>query len=192
METTFVGDKRLVLQCDVKNRAQLGSMLAEALPITVDDLHLTVLHIGPAKSLYQEVRNVAGTSLERYELEMVSLLRKCIARSKDEYKAQVTGITVLDSSVQSHLVLLVNPSEELCLLRDYCRRHFMLFLEHCGIKSPELFAAQSRSISQHAPEWLPHITIGAGVRSVPAVKGLGEINLGRLYVRRSHKSQGVC
>jgi hypothetical protein len=187
VEVTFLGSKRLVLQCKVLNTNIVRSALPYISDGILDDLHLTVFHIGKSLDLFSEVSATAGVALDVYETRIVAYLRACVERSRSMYQGQVIASDVLRNDDRSYAVIKIAPEPALLDLRKWCRDSFLAMLQQNGIHNPENFMRGSSAIGQHSPEWLPHVTLSAGPPDGTVGKNLvrNTLEFGHLHVRRS-------
>ncbi|WP_141867664.1 hypothetical protein [Arthrobacter sp. SLBN-53] len=186
MKVTFLGSKRLVLQCDVISKEVIADELRDA-SLSFEDLHLTVFHIGKSRELYAEVAAISGVSLDAYEARMVTYLRQCTQRSRLTYQGEIISADLLESDGHTFSVLRIAPEATLLELRDWCRHSFLHLLKRNGIPDPEHFMQSSSVVQQHSPAWLPHVTLAAKStdRTLGAALVRRQLVFGPLHVRRS-------
>lgn len=149
------------------------------------DLHLTVLHVGPAKTLYEEIFRKSGITQPQYQKALSAFISECVARSAQYYQAYAKGLAVLRSEKKWHLVVLVEPNSPLRQIRKESSALFAQFLTECGIRSAQEFIKFSPAIAQHSPTWLPHITLRTVQSPIRAPEGGfgADVLLGPLHLR---------
>ncbi|MGY3555140.1 hypothetical protein ACVWY6_003347 [Williamsia sp. R60] len=195
VDTTYLGSKRLVLQCSVTNADVVRQQVPSISNCRASDLHLTVFHVGKSLDLYREISATTGVSLWTYEAAIVRYLHESIARSLPSYSGRAVAITSLLSNGRSYEVITIEPEPSLVELRNSCRVRFLAFLGECGVDKPEAYMETSQVVGQHSPHWLPHITFDAQplARSPDMPESSREaaavdwpIDFGALHVRRSN------
>jgi hypothetical protein len=186
VKATFLGSKRLVLQCDVISKEVINNEIRDA-SLSFEDLHLTVFHIGKSRELYAEVAAISSVSLNAYEARMVTYLQQCKQRSRQTYRGEIISADLLESGGNTFSVLRIAPEANLLELRDWCRNSFLHLLKLNGIPDPEHFMQSSLVVQQHSPTWLPHVTLAAKStdRTLGAALLRRQLVFGPLHVRRS-------
>jgi hypothetical protein len=184
---TYLGSKRLALQCRPTDPKRAFAGLQDLIHVDIDDLHLTILHIGKSLELYNEVNSATGLDLRSFEDSLVGFLLSCTSGEIGErFHCELSDVSELSSGEQSYLVAGVIPSPELRGAREKCRRGFLHLLSDFGIVDPEGFMEESDTIAQHSSSWLPHITLASGreYSSVSVVGSIGRMIEVRRVLRR--------
>jgi hypothetical protein len=128
--------------------------------IKVAALHVTILHIGEAGRIFDEINAINSVS-EPLFLEYVTNFAKQLQSMVDEHGAATVqlrpvGISVIGNTTTQVLFLL--PSDELRALHQRSIEIFKEFLQKCGIEDYNYFTYKSIALA-HSDKLLPHVSL---------------------------------
>jgi hypothetical protein len=132
------------------------------LVIKPSSFHLTVLHIGKAERLYDEIKTFSDIDKDSFLMNFETLILKLesLIFPYKKFKFQlVSDSAVLFGSTKEIVVLLLEPSAELITIHSESLLLYTMFLNYCGIQDADAFIKASRVLA-HSSVLTPHVTLG--------------------------------
>jgi hypothetical protein len=152
-------DRRVTIEAGLDGVWDPHGALNRYEPLTANESHLTILHIGKLAQLASEI----GEQNPRFHRHDLLTALDSLARALNAADAAgvVFASAIEDLPVGSGgvRVIRIRPGKRLASFRTQARDSFLVALGSLGIRDAEAFAAMSPSIAQYSPLWLPHVTL---------------------------------
>jgi hypothetical protein len=130
--------------------------------IKPSSFHLTVLHIGKAERLYDEIKTFSDIDKDSFLMNFETLILKLesLILPYREFEFQlVSDSSILFGSTKEIVVLSLKPNAELIKIHSESLLLYTMFLNDCGIQDVDEFIKASRVLA-HSSVLTPHVTLG--------------------------------
>lgn len=166
-----------VLSAVRKRQPELGSFLRPP-----DNLHFTVLFVGSAVGLYQDIASKVPVSYLRWTRQVEQFASRVLKQGHSQYLARTSTLTTLEAAGRSYVIVQVVPPKELMEVRSYAWAELVKLVRVQGVEDAAGFLLESRVLGFPAGPWIPHITLAKDRRPQYEMQFIENLELGALQL----------